>query len=86
MQRSKWNKLRVVNDVSAKSVKEGFSLNVCLHKGTSFCPLLFDILIKFRKKRVALIGDIEKAFLNIEVDKEGRDFLRFLWSNNVRDF
>ena len=78
-------KLRVVYDASAKSGKEGTSLNDCLHKGPSLTPLLFDILVRFREKRVALIGDIEKAFLNIEVDKEDRDFLRFLWFDDVYD-
>ena len=34
---------------------------------------------------MALIGDIEKVFLNIEVDKENRDFLRFLWFDDVYD-
>ena len=67
-------KLRVVYDASAKSGKGGTSLNDCLHKGPSLNPLLFDILLRFREKRVALIGDIEKAFLNIEVDKGDRDF------------
>ena len=47
--------------------------------------MLFDILLRFREKRVALIGDIEKAFLNIEVDKEDRDFLRFLWLDRMSD-
>ena len=56
-----------------------------MHNGPSLTPLLFDILIRFREKRVALIGDIEKAFLNIEVDKEDRDFLRFLWFDDVYD-
>ena len=78
-------KLRVVYDASAKSGKESASLNDCLHKGPSLTPLLFDILLRFREKRVALIGDIEKAFLNIEVDKEDRDFLRFLWLDDVSD-
>ena len=78
-------KLRVVYDASAKSGKESASLNDCLHKGPSLTPLLFDILLRFREKRVALIGDIEKAFLNMEVDKEDRDFLRFLWLDGVSD-
>lgn len=76
-------KLRVVYDTSAKSGKGGVSLNDCLHKGPSLTPLLFDILVRFREKRVALVGDIEKAFLNIEVDKADGDFLRFPWLENA---
>ena len=78
-------KLRVVYDASAKSGKESASLNDCLHKGPSLTPLLFDILLRFRGKRVALIGNIEKAFLNIEVDKEDRHSLRFLWLDDASD-
>ena len=66
-------------------VRKAHQLNTCLHKGPSLNPLLFDILLSFREKRVALIGDIEKVFLNIEVDKEDRDFLRFLWLDDVSD-
>ena len=76
-------KVRVVYDASAKLGKEGTSLNDCLHVGPSLNPLLFDILLRFREKRVALIGDIEKAFLNIEVDERDRDCLRFLWCEDV---
>ena len=78
-------KLRVVYDASAKSGKESASLNDCLHKGPSLTPLLFDILLRFREKRVAPIGDVEKAFLNIEVHKADRDFLRFLCLDGVSD-
>lgn len=46
-------------------------------------PLLCDILIQFREKRVALVGYIKKAFLNVEVSLRHRDWLRFLWVNNV---
>ena len=72
-------KVRVVFDAFAKLGKEGTSLNDCLHVGPSLNPLLFGILLRFREKRVALIGDIEKAFLNIEVDERDRDCLKFLW-------
>ena len=48
-------------------------------------PLLFHILLRCRLQRIALAADIEKAFLNVEVDKADRDCLRFLWVNNVHD-
>ncbi|XP_028417496.1 uncharacterized protein LOC114541899 [Dendronephthya gigantea] len=79
-------KLRIVYDASAKSGgKKSASLNECLHVGPSLNPLLFDILVRFRQKRVALIADIEKAFLNIEVDKADRDCLRFLWLKDAKN-
>ena len=79
-------KLRIVYDASAKVDNgKGASLNDCLHVGPSLNPLLFDILVRFRQERIVLIADIEKAFLNIEVDKVDRDCLRFLWLKNVQN-
>ena len=45
--------------------------------------LLKDILLRFRESRVSLCADIEKAFLQISVDPPDRDFLRFLWVDNI---
>ena len=36
-------------------------------------------LVRFRLHRVALAGDIEKAFLMLSMDEKDRDSLRFLW-------
>ena len=80
---AKTTKVRVVYDASCKESKTSVSLNDCLHVGPSLTPLLFDILLRFREKRVALIADIEKAFLNVEIAKEDRDVLRFLWVNDI---
>ena len=46
-------------------------------------PLIFDVLLRFRVNPIALVGDIEKAFLNIEIHPEHRDCLRFLWLNDI---
>ena len=59
------------------------SLYDCLHVGQASTPLLFDISIRFREKSIALVGDIEKAFLNIEVEERDRDCLRFLWVEDI---
>ena len=74
-------KVRVVFDASCKERKSGTSLNDCLHVGPPLTPLLFDILVRFRENRIAIVGD--KAFLNIEVDPSDRDVLRFLWVDDI---
>lgn len=76
-------KLRVVYDASAKERKSGMSLNNCLHVGPPLNPLLFDIMVRFRENNIAITADIEKAFLNVEVSKPGRECLRFLWVDDV---
>ena len=72
-------KVRIVYDGSAKSSKQGRSLNDCLETGPNFIPHIFDMLAKFRWNSVGLTADIEKAFLNVGIKKEDRDMLRFLW-------
>jgi len=62
-------KVRVVYDASSKEGKYGTSLNECLHIGPSLTPLLFEILLRFRENNIAIIADVEKAFLNVEVQK-----------------
>ena len=74
-------KLRVVYDASSKSF--GPSLNECLYKGPKFHQLILDLLIRFRCYKVALIADMEKAFLMIAVNEKDRDVLRFLWVDDV---
>ena len=54
-----------------------------MHVGPSLNPVLYSILIRFRENRIALVGDIEKAFLNVEVDEADRDSLRFLCVNDI---
>ena len=76
-------KVRVVYDASAKG--PGTSLNDCLHTGPSFNTLIFDILIRFRVYKVAMIADIEKAFLNIAISPEHRDYLRFFWVEDIHN-
>ena len=75
-------KARVVFDASAKA-PERPCLNDCMHAGPSLLPNLMDILMRFRLNKVGLISDIEKAFLNISVSPDQRDFLRFLWVDSV---
>ena len=76
-------KVRVVFDASCRESRNSVSLNDCLHVGPSLTPLIFDILLRFRNYKVPLIGDIQKAFLNIEINPSDRDCLRFLWVSSL---
>ena len=70
-------KIRAVFDASCGI--NGPSLNECQYSGPNLLSKVFDMLVRFRLNKVAILADIKKAFLNIEVFDEHRDFLRFLW-------
>ena len=78
-------KLRVVFDASSRPSSDSPSLNECLYSGPALTPTIFNVLLRFREKRIALVGDIEKAFLNVGVAEEDRDVLRFLWVDSLEE-
>ena len=78
-------KVRVVYDASAKATKGIKSLNDCLHTGPSLTPMLYTVMLRFRMYKIVLLADIKQAFLQIEVDLEDRDALRFLWVKNPKE-
>ena len=63
-------KLRVVFDASSKPSSDSQSLNELFYLGPSLTPTIFNVLLRFREKRTALLGDIEKASLNVGVAEE----------------
>ena len=69
-------KVCVVYDASARAM--GPSLNDCLHIGPKLNTKIFNILLRFRAYRIAIIADIEKAFLMISIAKKDRYVLQFL--------
>ena len=74
-------KTRIVYDASAKTT--GPSLNDCLYAGPKFDERIMDILLRFQASRIALTADIERAFLQIGVDEQDQDVLRFLWFDDL---
>ena len=68
-------RLRVVYNASAKSDRG--SLNDCLHACPSLAQNIFDIMLRFRGHRIALVGDIVKAFLMVHLAEEDKDALQF---------
>lgn len=71
-------KVRVVFDASAKT-STGVSLNDCLCVGPVIQPELFDLLIGWRKFKIAVSSDIEKMYRMIYVNPEHADWQTILW-------
>ena len=75
-------KVRIVFDASAK-LKNEVSLNDVLYTGPCLNPELYKLLLQFRIYPIAITADIEKTYLQINVEKKDRDYLRFLWFKNL---
>lgn len=69
--------VRAVFVSSAKH--DGISLNDVLLSGPDLNNTLLGVLIRFRRKPVAVAADIEQMFYCFKVCREHRNFLRFLW-------
>ena len=76
-------KVRPVFDASANGFN-GVSLNDCMYAGPNLMNDMASILLRFRRWRIGLVADIEKAFHMISVDPADRDALRFLWCHDGR--
>ncbi|XP_034080736.1 uncharacterized protein LOC117551795 [Gymnodraco acuticeps] len=70
-------KLRVVFDGTASC--KGTSLNKELLQGPDLANTLIGVLLGFRQEQIAFMGDIEAMFYQVQVQREHKDFLRFLW-------
>ena len=46
---------------------------------------MYSLLLKFRVHPIVLTADIEKAYLQININEEHRDYLRFLWYLNLHE-
>ena len=58
-------KMRVVYDASAKTKQTNKNLNECLYRGPVMLPNLCGLLLRFQLPLIAVVGDIEKAFLSV---------------------
>ncbi len=88
-ERSTTTKCRVVWDASGLSAN-GVSLNDLLLPGPSLLPPITDLVVKFRKHKLAFTADIAKMFRCVELARPDRDFHRFVWrdskENEVTDY
>ena len=65
-------KVRAVFDASMKTMS-GVSLNDVLTVGPTVHPPLVDVLLRFRKYRIAVVADISKMYRAIELPTPDRD-------------
>lgn len=78
-------KVRIVYDASAKTRQSNKSLNECLYRGPVLLKDLVGLLLRFRLKKIALVADIEKAFLQLGLQPQERDVTRFIWLKDLRN-
>ncbi|XP_054709165.1 uncharacterized protein LOC129218869 [Uloborus diversus] len=77
-QKSVYTKCRIVFDASSNDVGQ-LLLNDCLWSGINLNPHIFQLLIYFRINKIAMLSDIERAFLQISLNEFDRDVVRFLF-------
>ena len=75
------SKVRVVFDASTRN--QGPSLNQCLYPGPSLTTSLFSVLLRFRSYNYAVVADIKQAFLQINLNEQHRNYVRFLWFTDI---
>lgn len=76
-------KVRIVFDCSARY--NGIFLNDVIHVGPKLQRELFDVLICFRRKPIALVCDIQEMYLQIEIEEEDRPLFRILRRDGETD-
>ena len=75
--------IRLVFNASSKANEQVPPLNDLLATGPSLTEKLVDCLVSFRTKRYAITADISKAFLRVGIAPLDRDYLRFLWVEDL---
>ena len=60
-------------------------INEFLEPGLCLLPLRYDVLQRFRFGSIGIIAGIKETLLQISVDPNHHDHLRFLWVNFDKD-
>ena len=75
--------IRIVFDCSCSESRSSASLNDCLEPGPTLLNDLCSIILRFRLHNYGFATDIEKAFLQIKLHHNDRDYTRFLWLSDT---
>ena len=70
-------KVRIVFDASAKC--DNICLNDFILAGPKLQCDLVNVLLRFRKGKVALVCDVAEMYMQIKIAEKDRQFVRFLW-------
>ncbi|KAF2891311.1 hypothetical protein ILUMI_14862, partial [Ignelater luminosus] len=73
--------IRPVFDALARdhTNRNSVSLNQYSKRGLNLIEKIPAILARFRMNRLCIVADIQRAFLQLTIAPENRDYLRFLW-------
>ena len=80
----KTTKCRLVFDCAARS--GGHSLNDQILAGPKLQNDIVDVMIRFRRFKYAIIGDISEMYLQILLRSEDRKFCRFIFNNKIYEW
>lgn len=83
-QRRRKIKWRIVF-VSSSQEGNSLSLNDVLGMGPNLLPEVLATLLRFHGHLVAIICDIQQAFLQLSLDRKDSDLTSFLWYKNSED-
>ena len=81
--KNKSTPVRIVFNSSA--TYKGHSLNDYWYKGPDLLNNLFGVILRFREKEVAVVGDISKMYHMIAIPLSDQHVHRFLWRNMQLD-
>ena len=77
---SKPDKIPVVFDCSAEF--QGRPINKELLSGPDLTNQIIGVLTRFREVKIAIIGDVEAMYHQVQVPEDQQSFLKFLWCHN----
>uniref|UniRef100_A0AC34RR48 Integrase catalytic domain-containing protein n=1 Tax=Panagrolaimus sp. JU765 TaxID=591449 RepID=A0AC34RR48_9BILA len=84
---NKTTNIRMVFNASAKCGKKKLSLNDFMEAGPSMIPDLLGLLLRIRALcPILTVADVEKAFHQLRLHPDHRDFTRFLWIKDMAKY